>query len=771
MNQKTNHKNYNNKYKKHGASGKKHNKQDRFHREKFRKRDALKPTVVELDTKVGVELGFETESGKLGRKIYRYLLKEQKKGASTEDIIVALQKKDYPPKETKIALRILREEGRVVISRRMYFPASKFGMQPAIITRIKESYGYANLIDSQDEVFIPGRYLCGSLPGERVLVSKCPSDRRFDSEDRFMVDDILEMKEDCSVIGTVKQEERSYYIYPDRGIDFGIRLNPHLGCDFKVGDKVQAVIVTRGERHSEMRAQVVQNYGDSQIAAVSAEAILDELEIIRDFPEDVLYQAKQIGKKQITEKDLSYREDWRHEIVFTIDAATSKDLDDAVSLIEYPDHYELGVHIADVSHYVKHEGVIDKEAFARGTSVYYADQVVPMLPKELSNGICSLNPNEDRLTFSAILTVGKDGQLLDFDFRKTVICSRVKGVYSEINQILNHTASDEILQKYAGLTDTIFKMKELADILTANKYGRGAPEIDKPESKIILGEDGKTKDIVLRERGASEIIIEEFMLMANEAAAKAAKMKHLPFVYRIHEPPTPDKLEILHEAAEQLGFNAKGIEPGMQPKVLSALLKAADGTSAHDVMHTIALRSMSKARYSESPVGHYGLVLDDYAHFTSPIRRYPDLTIHRILSEFVTGKAVEQVERKYKKFVKEASEQSSNTELKAMSAERRCSDCYKAEYMKDKIGQVFEATVSSVMSYGLYVELPNTVEGLIHQSRLPGSGEYQMLNAFLMKDMLSGKSYKIGDTILVRCTAADVGSGRIDFEVVEPDEI
>ncbi len=717
------------------------------------------------------ELSFETEAGKLGRKIYRYLLKTQKKGALTEEIVEAMHKKNYAPKETKIALRVLREEGRVVISRRMYYPAAKFKMQPGVITRVKESFGYATLTDSGEEAFIPGRYLCGAMPGERVLLSKCPADRKFQSDDRYMVDDILQMREEYTVVGTVKREYRSFYVYPDRDLDFGIRLRQYTGVDYKEGDKVKALIISRGERHSELVAEVVENYGDAQIAAVSAKAILAELEIRTEFPETVAFQAKQVAKKQISEKDLSYREDWRNEIVFTIDAATSKDLDDAISLRVYPDCYQLGVHIADVSHYVKYESPLDEEAYARATSVYYADQVIPMLPKELSNGICSLNPNEDRLTFSAILTLDKKGELIDFDFKKTVIRSRVKGIYAEINQILDQTASDEILEKYKGLTHTLFEMKKLADILTENKRRRGAPEIDTAESKIVLDENGKTADIVLRERGASEIMIEEFMLMANEAAAKAAKLKHLPFVYRIHEPPTPQKLETLHEAVEQLGLNAKGIEPGMSPAVLSGLLQAASGTPAKDVLQTIALRSMSKARYSETPVGHYGLVLEDYAHFTSPIRRYPDLTIHRILGEFVSGKPAEQVERKYKNFAKQSALQSSNAELKAMTAERRCSDCYKAEFMKDHVGEVFEGMVCSVQSYGVYVALPNTVEGLVHHSRLPGDGEYRMINAFMMKDSYSGRSYQIGDKILVRCTAVDVGTGRIDFEAVEPNDI
>ncbi len=733
----------------------------------YKERKIVKELKEELSEQAQ-SLPFETASGKLGKKAYRYLCKAPKKGASLETLIGALRKKYDAPKELKQALQVLRAEGRIVLSQGKYYPSFCFGLQPAQVSRVKEKFGYAVLIDGGEEVFIPGKYLRGCLPKERVLLKKLPADRRFATDDRYSVEDVLLDQKEYFFTGTVMIEDGAFSVLPDHGMDFAVRLRVRGETEVKVGDKIQAKVVRRGERHSDLRAQAVQNYGCAQVASVCARAVLDDLEVVRDFSEDARRRAKHLLKKGITEKELAGRADFRNDIVFTIDAATSKDLDDAVSLRCCEEGYELGVHIADVSHYVKYEDEIDREAFVRGTSVYYADQVIPMLPKELSNGICSLNPGEDRLTLSAILTLDRNGRLLDFDFKKGIIRSRVKGVYDEINAIYDGKASAELLEKYAGVMDSLDKMRKLAAILTENKRRRGAPEIDKAESKIVIGADGKTEDVVARERGISEIMIEEFMLLANEAAAKAARLKGLPFVYRIHEPPTPQKLEYLHDAAEQLGLNAKMVRPGMEPGELSALLDAVKDSPAHDVLHTIALRSMSKARYSESPVGHYGLALTDYAHFTSPIRRYPDLTVHRMLSSFLHGKTGEQVSRKYAQFVKNAARCSSDAEVKAMTAERRCSDCYKAEYMSDRLGQTFEGIVSSVVSYGIYVELPNTIEGFIHHSRLLGT-EFEMVNAFMLKDFATGKSYRIGDRVCVRCIAADVSLGRIDFEIAQEE--
>ncbi|MEG0381341.1 MAG: VacB/RNase II family 3'-5' exoribonuclease, partial [Kurthia sp.] len=395
----------------------------------------------------------------------------------------------------------------------------------------------------------------------------------------------------------------------------------------------------------------------------------------------------------------------------------------AISIKKLGNYYELSVHIADVSHYVKPNSPIEEEAFNRGTSIYFADRVVPMLPRELSNGICSLNPNEDRLAFSCIMTVDKDGKLVDFDFKKSIINSKVKGVYSEINQILDHTESDEIKAKYKPLYDNIFLMKELANILTRNKKARGAPEIETSESKIVLDENSVAIDIIPRTRGESEVIIEEFMLMANEAAASAARLKDIPFVYRVHEPPSEQKVDTLHNVLSALGIDCGDVKLNLPASVLAKLINKSRGLPIYPLVNNIVLRSMSKAKYYEEPIGHYGLALENYAQFTSPIRRYPDLTIHRVLSEVVKGTPLPKVRKMYEAEVVKSARRSTETELNAMKLERDCDDCYKAEYMKSHIGEEYDGIISSLAPHGLYVELAKTVEGLLKVENLP-EGEY-----------------------------------------------
>lgn len=364
------------------------------------------------------------------------------------------------------------------------------------------------------------------------------------------------------------------------------------------------------------------------------------------------------------------------------------------------------------------------------------------------------------------MTVDLSGKLVDFEFKKTVIRSKVKGVYSEINQILAHTETNEIKKKYEKLYDSIFTMKELADILTDNKKKRGAPEIETSESKIILDENSVAVDVVPRERGASEVIIEEFMLMANEAAATAARLKEIPFVYRVHEPPSEDKIETLNTLLSALSISTVNVKTGLPSSVLAKILEDSKGKPAQKLINTLVLRSMSKAKYFEQPLGHYGLVLQNYAQFTSPIRRYPDLTIHRILSDVVRDMPLVKLRKKYEKLVVEASRQSTETELSAMRLERDCDDCYKAEYMKAHVGEEFDGIISSVAPQGIYVELQNSVEGLLKTEDMP-EGNYQFDELLEMRETLSGKSYRIGDKIKVKCIKADVAQGNVDFSLAE----
>ena len=390
-----------------------------------------------------------------------------------------------------------------------------------------------------------------------------------------------------------------------------------------------------------------------------------------------------------------------------------------------------------------------------------------MLPKELSNGICSLNPDEDRLTLSAFMELSKEGEMLSYRFCKSVIRSRVKGVYTEINRILDGSADDAIKEKYALVAEEIPLLNELADILIAKKERRHAPELETAESKLIINDEGVCVDVVSRERGKAERIIEEFMLTANEAAAKLARDKKVPFVYRVHEAPPEEKTAALCEMLRKAGVAYPHFTE-FKPAHAAEILKNARDTDKFEAVNMMVLRSMAKAKYSNEPLGHFGLVLDDYAHFTSPIRRYPDLAIHRMITDILAGYDNTWLTKRYSGFAANAAERSSSAELRAVTIERECEDCYKAEYMKQHIGESFTAKISGVTEFGFYAELPNTVEGLVHIRTLP-EGEYDYSEPVSLTEKFSGVSYTLGQTVRVVCAAVNVSDGTIDFNL-EDDE-
>ena len=627
----------------------------------------------------------------------------------------------------------------------------------AVIVKVNSTYGFARLEETGTDVFIPGRKLRGALPEDQVLIKV----RRSDGD--LMEGEVLSItqKQDYQFTGVVVKDRNRLGVMPDKSIRFAIPFE--RGSEIpREGQKVLAQMVRHGDSHFDYRARLLAVFGDAGDAKSCSDAILAGAGVPIDFPNTVLAQAEEISKAGISPEELKNRLDLRQEIIFTIDSADSKDLDDAVSLEKTPQGWQLGVHIADVSHYVRPKTPLDQEAFERGTSVYYANAVVPMLPKELSNGICSLNPQEDRLTFSALVSLDQQGNISSYQFKKSVICSRVKGVYSEINQILNHEASPEILEKYAGLTDTIFEMERLAKVLIAKRRERGGLDLESVESKIIVDENGVAVDIQPRQRGFSEQIIEEFMLLANQAAATFGTKQKLPFVYRVHDKPAPERIETLKATLEAVGISTAPIHSGATPIGLYQVLQSSKETPYQKLVNNTLLRSMAKAKYSEENIGHFGLVLDQYSHFTSPIRRYPDLMIHRIMSDFLSGTNQEKMEKRYREFVKTGSLQSSNREIRAMTVERDCEDCYKAEYMKSHLGEVYQGIISSIAGHGIYVELPNTVEGLIANENLP-QGEYVLDDGIALTEKNSGKRYGIGDTVSVQVAAVDVSAGHVDF--------
>ena len=622
-------------------------------------------------------------------KIITFLTKSGKKPISYKELAAKCRSNRGNSRNFNDALNALVVSGEIYERKRGFVLTDILGYFKAEVLRLNRTFGFIKRCDNQEEIFIPGKYLCGAMPGDKVLAAYIQS--RSGSPEGEVVDVLEQALSNLS--GIIIEESGNKYFLADSMSKTPVRIVPGDAV-YKVGDKVLAQIIFRGKRHAEHKAKIIFSFGSALKASSCAEAVISESGVIPEFPENVLFEAKKIAASGVWEDDFKNRLDLRDKLIFTVDSAESKDLDDAVSLEKIPAGYRLGVHIADVSHYVKGNSQLDKEALERGTSIYYADKVIPMLPKELSNGICSLNPNESRLTFSAIMELSKDGILLNYKFVKSVICSKVKGIYSEINSILDGSAEKAIEEKYFELKDTIFLMDELADILILNRRKRGAPEIETSESKLII-DNGMCREIVPRTRGKSEMIIEEFMLTANEAAARTAHENDIPFVYRVHEAPSPEKINDLKEGLRRLNVEVP-VFTEAKPVHLSEILRNSKDKPFYPVINMMTLRSMAKAKYEPEPKGHFGLALDDYAHFTSPIRRYPDLAIHRILTDIINGYDKEKLIKRYSGFVQKASQRSTETEIRAMNIERNCEDCYKAEYMQQHIGEIFKGLISSV---------------------------------------------------------------------------
>ncbi len=657
----------------------------------------------------------------------------------------------------------LRDEGIITVRKGMKIAlCSRMGFKTAEITRLSRTFGFA-VTEDGTEYFIPGKCMMGAMPRDRVLITDIPS---RSGEPEGEVIDVLSFGS-STLTGVIEYAEGELWLVPDIASKNHMIISRRESVPFSEGDKVMAEIVYRGRRHAEHKVKIVSVFGSSELASACAESIITASGIITEFSDESMKEARKISEGGVQEYSFNNREDLRDLPIFTIDSSESKDLDDAISLEKTEKGWLLGVHIADVSHYVKGNSALDKEAMSRGTSVYYADKVIPMLPKELSNGICSLNPDENRLTLSSFMELGEDGEMLSYRFCKSVIRSRVKGVYSEINKILSGTANDDIKAKYACVEKEIPLINQLADILIERKKQRHAPELETVESKLIIDSDGVCRGVVPRGRGKSERIIEEFMLCANEAAARLAREKKVPFVYRIHEAPPEEKTAALCEMLTKINVEYPHFKE-FKPAHAAAILENAKGTDKYEAVNMMVLRSMAKAKYSEEPLGHFGLVLDDYAHFTSPIRRYSDLAIHRIITDVLAGYDEKWLSKRYGGFAVNAAERASATEIRAVSAERSCEDCYKAEYMKQHIGESFTGKISSVAEFGFYVQLKDSVEGLVHIRTLP-EGEYDYCEPVALTEKFSGVSYELGDTVQVLCAAVNVSEGNIDFVLDEED--
>ena len=632
---------------------------------------------------------------------------------------------------------------------------------PCKVVKLGKNFAFVMLEDESGDIFIPGRFTRGAMPGDSVLVEKF-AHPRVEGSDEGEILAVLEQKND--MVGTARRIEGRLKFVPDDCPAISMTIQRDCEGGAKDGDKVAVEILQRGTRQEDHRVGVSMRFGSCEEAKRCAKALLYAKDIHTRFPEKVRDEAKKFEDMTVSEEDCKGRMDLRALPIFTIDSAETKDIDDAVSLTRLSGGgYELGVHIADVSHYVKPGSELNEEAFNRATSVYYADQVVPMLPKSLSNGICSLNEKELRLAFSCLMRLDQDGNLTDYKFVKSIICSRVKGVYSEINALLAGTADAETQAKYAEVLDQLPAMKELYAHRARLRKERGCIDFESGEVKLILDENGHCIDVKKRTSGESEAMIEEFMLLANQCAANAGRTHHVPFVYRIHEAPDAERMEKLSNTLKACGLNVHFAGEVPTQLELSAILDETRGQPIQIPVHTGILRSMQKARYSPEPKGHYGLVLADYAHFTSPIRRYPDLAIHRILTDMLVGKPEQELIKDYTGFATHASEQSSRQEVSAVRIERDVEDLYKAEYMHNHLGEVYTGTVAGVTPRGIFVALENTVEGFVPAAQLC-KGEATVVEGVSILDPLTGKRWMLGDPVKVQVAGANVALGRIDFD-------
>lgn len=618
--------------------------------------------------------------------------------------------------------------------------------------------------EGMDDIFIPPTEVNGAMNGDIVLVrvsSASSGDRREGSITKIAERGI------SKVVGQFQDNKGFGFVLPDDkkiSMDIFIAKEDTLGAID--GHKVVVEITGWPEGRKSATGMVTQILGHKNDPGVDILSIIHKHGIEVDFPQSVIDHANSVPE-QIAESDIEGRRDLRDEVIVTIDGADAKDLDDAVTVTKNADGtYKLGVHIADVSHYVTEGSAMDTEAYDRATSVYLTDRVIPMLPHRLSNGICSLNPQVDRLTLSCEMTIDGSGKVIAHEIFQSVIKTKERMTYTDVYKIIDE--KDEALrERYSDLVPMFKLMAELAEILRTKRADRGAIDFDFKESKVLVDNEGWPTDVVIRERTVAERLIEEFMLAANETVAEHFHWMDVPFIYRIHEDPKPEKLQRFFEFITNFGIVVKGTGNDIHPRALQEIVESIEGMPEEPVISTMMLRSMQQAKYYAESLGHFGLSTEFYTHFTSPIRRYPDLIVHRLIRTYlINGDVSKPTLAHWDAVMDEIADHTSGRERRAVDAERDTDSLKKAQYMADKIGEEFEGIVSSVTNFGMFIELPNTIEGLVHVSNM--TDDYYRFDdrQMMMIGERSGKQFRIGDEVEVRVTSVKPEESAIDFEIV-----
>ena len=676
-----------------------------------------------------------------------------------KEIAIVLQIPREQRDELKEVLDALVEEGKISLSKRGKYSKGHAVHLKGTFQANARGFGFVTPEDGSEDVFIPEDNISGAFQGDEVeyIITAAPSGRRKEGKIvrilSHSVVHVVGLYEKSKSFGFVRPDNQRYLkdIYIPSGKERGAM----------TGHKVVVELTSYGGEHMKPEGKVVEIIGHVNDPGTDILSVVMDSGIPTEFPEKVLNQAVRVGKP-VSEADCAGRKDLRDWLMVTIDGEDAKDLDDAVSLKEEEGRYVLGVHIADVTNYVQENSALDREAFERGTSVYLADRVIPMLPHRLSNGICSLNAGEDRLALSCIMTFDSSGDMIDHEIAETVLNVNRRMSYNGVAAILAGDTQDLEDEKIISM---IQSMKKLSDILRERRGRRGSIDFDFPETKVILDEEGRPVDIKPYERNDATKIIEDFMLMANETVAEEYYWRELPFLYRTHEVPDEEKIRQLSTFINNFGYHIH-VRNEVRPKEIQKLLERVDGTPEEALISRLALRSMKQARYTTENTGHFGLAAKYYTHFTSPIRRYPDLQIHRIIKENLRGRLNEDRIAHYEEILPKVAAQCSDRERRAEEAEREVVRMKKAEYMYSHIGEEYDGVISGVTKWGVYVELPNTVEGLVHVADMRDDHYEFSEQTYGLTGQHTGKSYKLGQSVRVCVTDADKLQRTVNFEII-----
>lgn len=663
------------------------------------------------------------------------------------------------------ALGSLEKQGEIVKTRKnKYGLPEKMNLARGVMNLSHRGYGFI-IQDQTDtpDIFVYGRNLNGAMHHDKVLVRIY---QRAHGESRRPEGEVVRViqRANKELVGTYERGRHSLQVIPDDARQiYPITVSRSRKLKVNPGDKVLVRITSWPDKKGFAEGKILEVLGKKGQPGLDVQVIIKKHGLAAEFPDSVLEEAAEAAARSISERDLSGRLDLRKIPMVTIDGEDAKDLDDAVSVEKIEGGHRLGVHIADVSHYVREDSKLDKEACKRGTSVYLIDRVLPMLPPQLSNDICSLNARQDRLALSCIMDINSQGQVVDYKIRKSVIKVSERMTYSDVNKILAGE-DDNLKARYKDHIEQFFTMQELAGIIRSERTKRGMLDFDFPESKVIVDENGIPLEIKRREQGAGEKLIEDFMIKANETVAEHMYRQELPLLYRVHENPDEDSLVKLNHVLGVFGHQIKGRK--IQPLLFQKVLQDIKGRPEEQMISLMVLRSMKHARYVPQALGHFGLASPYYCHFTSPIRRYPDLIVHRVLSLMLANSISERKKASLNSKMAEYGEHSTLQEIKAEEAERELVGIKKAQYMKQFVGEEFQGRISSVQSFGFFVELPNTVEGLVHISSIVD--DYYVFNDrnYTLTGNHTGRKFAIGDPVKVLLAKVDVNEAKIDFELI-----